>query len=219
MMTQQRRAGPHVIRIVIVDDHAMVAEGFRRVLEAEPDLAVVEVAPNAERGVAAVAQHRPDVVLMDYALPDGDGVAATRAIGEASPGTAVLMLTGAGSVAVQAAFAAGASGYIEKTGPMESLAPAVRSAAAGRVVLSRRNLDRLVAPPPQPEAEPDGPALTGRERDVLLLVADGKTNRAAAEALDLSVNTVRTHVQSLLAKLEAHSKLEAVAIARRRGLV
>ncbi len=114
---------------------------------------------------------------------------------------------------LQAALEAGCAGFLEKTGPIGALAPAVRAAAAGEVVLSRADLETMVAS----GAERFG--LTRREREVLRLVADGGTNRAIAEALHVSVNTVRTHMQSVLTKLGAHSKLEAVVLARRRGLL
>jgi DNA-binding NarL/FixJ family response regulator len=204
------------ITIVIVDDHAMVAESFKRLLDAQPDIEVVAVAGGMREGTAVIAEVRPDVVLMDYSLPDGDGVAGTIAVREAVPDTKVLLLTGSDrATALQAAIEAGCVGYIEKTAPAETLIQAVRSAAAGDVVLSHRDLGRLMNP--RVERRPE--RLTSREREVLTLVAEGLPNRVVAERLTLSLNTVRTHVQAVLTKLGAHSKLEAVAIARRQGLI
>jgi DNA-binding NarL/FixJ family response regulator len=215
-MTDVSAAAPTPIRVVIVDDHTMVAESFQRLLDAQPDIEVVGLASGLQEAISAATRHRPDVILMDYALPDGDGAAATLAVRAVLPSTKVLLLTGSdGSMALPAALEAGCVGYIEKTAAVDTLVQAVRAAAAGEVVLSHRDLGRLMGP--RPERGPE--VLTPREREVLTLVAEGLPNRTIAERLTLSLNTVRTHVQAVLTKLGAHSKLEAVAIARRRGLI
>ena len=204
---------PEVIRVLVVDDHSMVAESFRRVLDDAPDVEVVGVVGTVEAAVACVADVVPDVVLMDYVLPDGNGVTATRRIREYLPAVKVILLTGSGAgSALPGALAAGCAGYVEKTTALEHLVPTVRAVVAGDVVIHATELTRLVSPGSRAE-------LTSRERGVLAFLDEGLTNREIAERLSLSVHTVRTHVQTILAKLGAHSKLEAVAAARRQGLL
>jgi DNA-binding NarL/FixJ family response regulator len=206
-----------MIRVLVVDDHEMVAESFRRVLEREDDIEVVAMAVTAAEAFEQAVAHRPDVILMDYLLPDGDGAATTVRIREDLPDVKVVLLTGSDiEAALPMALRAGCVGYLEKTSALEALAPAVRSAAEGEIVISPPDLTRLVSEPP---AEGAVDALTAREHDILTLMAEGLPNQAIADRLTLSVHTVRTHVQTVLAKLGAHSKLEAVAVARRRGLL
>lgn len=203
-----------VIRVLLVDDHRMFAQSLRIVLEREPDLEVVAMVGSVREAVAAAETERPDVILMDYYLPDGDGLAAAGRIASMDPDIKIILLTGSEDPhALRRAVEAGCLGYLDKGGPLEDLAPAVRAAAAGHVVISADELGQLL-----PGAS--GPAaLTKREREILYLVAEGRTNPAIAAHLVLSVHTVRTHVQTILAKLGAHSKLEAVAIAKRRRLL
>jgi DNA-binding NarL/FixJ family response regulator len=204
-----------VIRVLIVDDHSMVAESLRRVLESEADLDVVAVADTAASAVAVATAERPDVVLMDYHLPDGDGIAATRAIKLVNPDTKVILLTGVNATAaLSGALEAGCSGYLEKTGHVDRLADAIRSVQGGGLVLSSDDLARAVSAPKPPER-----TLTDREMEVLQRLADGSSTNAIAEELGVSTTTVRAHVQRILAKLEVHSRLEAVASARRQGII
>lgn len=202
------------IRLMLVDDHDMVAQGLKIVLEDEPDIDVVAVANSAAQAVAIATTARPDVILMDYYLPDGDGASAAARIRSDNPNIKVVLLTGSDDPdALQRAVDAGCTGYLAKSGPLDELAAAVRVAAAGHVVISAEDLSRLV-----PRTR-EGTVLTEREREILFLIADGLTNQAIAARLVLSVHTVRTHVQTILGKLGAHSKLEAVATARRRRLL
>ena len=204
------------IRAVIVDDHAMVAESLRRLLEGEHDIEVVALAVNVAGAIEAVRTCQPDVVVMDYGLPDGDGVAATVRIRAEWPRTKVLLLTGtSGSDVVAAALDAGCVGYVEKTNAAASLVAAVRSVHAGEAVLPQAKLSSLLA---RTDADPGG-TLTKREHEILQQVERGVSNKAIASELTVSLNTVRTHVQSILKKLDAHSKLEAVSIAREQGLL
>jgi DNA-binding NarL/FixJ family response regulator len=202
------------IRVLLVDDHQMVTQSLRVVLELEPDIVVVATAGSMADAIVAAEVHRPDVILMDHHLPDGDGLTAAAHVVAKDPGTKIILLTGSDDPhAVSRAVAAGCVGYLDKVASIEDLAAAVRAAHAGRVVISAEQLAQLL-----PGAS--GPtALTKREREILYLVADGRTNKAIAAQLVLSVHTVRTHVQTILAKLGAHSKLEAVAIAKRRRLL
>jgi two-component system nitrate/nitrite response regulator NarL len=202
------------IRVLLVDDHQMVSQSLRMILEQEADIEVVATARSATDAVAAAEAHRPQVILLDYYLPDGDGLSAVAPIRAKDPDIKVILLSGSDDpYALGRAVEAGCVGYLDKVGSLEELAPAVRAAAAGHVVISAEHLVQLV-----PGAT--GPvALTKREREILHLVAEGGTNKAIAAQLFLSVHTVRTHVQTILEKLGAHSKLEAVAIAKRRRLI
>jgi DNA-binding NarL/FixJ family response regulator len=201
------------IRVLLIDDHQMVSQSLRMILDQEPDIEVVATASRVTDGVAAADAHRPDVILLDYYLPDGDGISAAVQIRLNDPSAKIVLLTGSDDpYAFGRAVAAGCVGYLDKVGCLEDLAPMVRAAAAGQVVLSADHLVKLV-----PGRGPT--ALTKREREILHLVAEGGTNKAIAEQLYLSVHTVRTHVQAILEKLGAHSKLEAVAIAKRRRLL
>lgn len=192
-----------------------------RLLRDEPDIAVVGVASTADDGLSLAKDHQPEVVIMDYELPDFDGVAAARLFLESSPAAHVVLLTGVGSDDILvAAIEAGCSGYLEKTDAFAELARAVRLAATGEIVLPDGQLARIL---PRLTRGPDTRRrpgdLTVREREVLTLIAEGLGNKAIAVRLGLRLNTVRNHVQRLLLKLDAHSKLEAVALASRQGLL
>jgi len=217
-MTGDAPVGEERIRVVLVDDHDMVAESFRRILATTPDIDVLAVAGTVAAAIEAARAHRPDVIVMDHHLPDGRGSTAAVHIRSELPETRIVMLTGTDDPAALAeALAAGCVGYFEKTSAFDDLPAAIRTAAAGGAVISPRHLVRL-----QGYARPPGPPgarLTPREHEVLLLVAQALPNGAIAERLSLSVNTVRTHVQVILDKLGAHSKLEAVTVARQRGLL
>jgi len=200
---------------MIVDDHDMVAESLRRGLEREADIDVVAVATTVAMAVDLATTQPPDVVLMDYILPDGSGVDAAATILAAHPGVKILLLTGSDATGVlPAALEVGCVGYLEKTAPLDRLAPAIRSAAEGGLVLSAANLARAVNEP-----KPSATALTAREQEVLELMAAGVATDAMATRLEVSPVTIRAHVQRILSKLEAHSRLEAVATARERGLL
>lgn len=204
------------IRVAIVDDHAMVAESLKRLLEAEHDMQVVALAVNVAGAIEAARMCQPDVMVMDYGLPDGDGVSATTFIRNELPRMKVLLLTGSSSPdIVAAALDAGCVGYVEKTNAAASLTSAVRSVFAGEAVLPQAKLGRLLA---RGDAGPSE-TLTKREREILTQVEGGASNKAIAAELTVSLNTVRTHVQSILKKLGAHSKLEAVSLARARGVL
>ncbi|MDP9021767.1 MAG: response regulator transcription factor [Actinomycetota bacterium] len=207
-----------MIRVMIVEDHVMVAQGMTEVLGAEDDIEVVgHVRTVAEARVAAI-RHRPDVVLMDYRLPDGDGADAAAHIRRDLPGTSVVMVTASAHDSVlAAAVEAGCSGYVTKDMAAEDVVTAVRAAHAGQATIPPSLLARLL---PRLQTTRRGPAaLSPRELEVLRLVASGWSTRDIAEQLFVSVSTVRNHIQSTLRKLEAHSKLEAVATAVREGII
>lgn len=215
MPTVEPRTTRPPIRVMLVDDHAMVAGSLKMILEQEEDIEVVAVASSVADAVVGAAAAQPDVILMDYHLGDGDGVTAASRIRQDQPQVKVILLTGSDDPqALQRAVDAGCVGYLDKAGSLEELAAAVRIAVAGHVVISAEDLARLV-----PGRSTESSALTKRERQVLHLMAEGLTNRAIGSELFLSVHTVRTHVQTILTKLGAHTKLEAVAIAKRRRLL
>lgn len=206
------------VRVLICDDHRILADGLAALLQMQPGIEVVAVAGSAEEVVAQSATHRPDVVLMDYELPDGSGVDATPHVIEASPTTRVVILTSFSDDAVLlAAIHAGATGFVTKHSNAAHLADAVRMAAAGESVIPPDLLSRLL---PRLRGEASGGiTVTGRELEILALVADGATNIEIGRQLHLSPNTVRNHLARLYPRLGARSRLQAVAIAVREGLL
>jgi len=207
------------ISVVVVDDHEMFAQGLQVLLSADPGIEVVATAGTVEAGCAAVRMHSPDVVLMDYELPDGDGATATQRIKQEVPETQVVMVTSFDDETILVrAIEAGASGFITKHKAIQEVASAVRAAKAGEALISPSMLARLL---PRLRHNPRGLGadLTPRENEVLQLLAEGVSNQQIAEKLVLSVHTVRNHVQNVITKLGAHSKLEAVATAVREGII
>lgn len=207
------------IRVLLVDDHAMVVQGFAAALAGFDDIEVVGTAATAADAETSARALSPDVVLLDFGLPDGDGATVAGVIREMRPETKVVMVTQfVDEAIVLRAVEAGCSGYVTKNEPVEQLVDAVRTAHAGETLISPAMLTRLL-PRLRRTYRGIGTDLTPREREVLELFATGKSNQAIADELVLSLNTVRTHVQNVLTKLGAHSKLEAAAIATREGLI
>ncbi len=207
------------VRVLIVDDHEVLASALAHALDAEPDIVAVGVAGTLERATALITTTAPDVLLLDHRLPDGDGVDAIGRLRRLRPSMAVIVLTASAAEHVMvAAIESGVSGFLSKTRSLAEVTSAVRAAAAGEAVISPEMLARLL-----PRINRSGRAgrdtLTEREREVLGLLAEGLTNAAIAERLVVSVHTVRNHVANLSAKLGASSKLEALAIAVREGLL
>lgn len=207
------------IRVLIIDDHIVVAQSIAQVLSEHADIAVIDIAACGHEGVVRAARCDPTVVLIDYRLPDADGVAVAREIRAQDRDHMVVMLTGeADDRVLLAAIEAGCCGFVTKDQPVCDVVTAVRAAAAGEASIAPAMLARLLSRlrPGQPRLARN---LSARELEVLTLLAEGLSNQDIAARLFLSVYTVRNHVSALLVKLEAHSKLEAVATACREGII
>jgi DNA-binding NarL/FixJ family response regulator len=198
--------------------------GLRMVLDAQEDITVVGEAGDGAAGVAAAERLRPDVVLMDVRMPVLDGVEATRRITAAGVARVLVMTTFDLDEYVLAALRGGASGFLLKDAPPAELVAGIRAVAAGDAVVSprvtRRLLDRFLVPGGEPATDPAVlDALTEREREVLLLVARGRSNAEIAAELHLSPATVKSHVGRLLTKLDLRDRVQAVVLAYETGLV
>jgi len=223
------------IRVLVVDDQELVRSGFCVILDAADGITVVGEAANGEAALSQVAAHEPDVVLMDIRMPGMDGLEATRLItrgpegrsagsGPATPPKVVMLTTFDLDDYVYAALRAGASGFLLKDSPRHDLIAAVRAAAAGDALLApsvtRRLIEAFARRPPETSPSPSQLAsLTARERDVLLLLARGRSNAEIAEVLFVSEATVKTHVGNLLAKLGLRDRVQAVILAYETGIV
>lgn len=211
------------IRVLLVDDQHLIRLGFRMVLEAESDLAVVGEATDGAEAVREVERLAPDVVLMDVRMPNLDGIAATERIVAAHPGARILILTTFDlDEYAFAALRAGASGFLLKDAQGPELVAAVRAVHRGDAALAPRVTRRLVELVGHLPTEPEPPStlaqLTEREHEVFLAIAQGMTNTEIAERLFLSESTVKTHVGRVLAKLDARDRVHAVILAHRWGL-
>ncbi len=202
------------ISVLLVDDHSLVRRGFRRMLEDEPDLVVAGEAGDAEQAIRLARELKPQVVVMDCALPGMSGLAATRQILQDLPKTAVLMLSmHSEETLVRQSLDAGARGYVLKTAVDLELATAIRRVAAGELVLT----PQLSRSPGLKGERTVG--LTPRELEILQLIVDGKSNKEIADQLGLSVNTVSVHRANIMDALGIHKTAELVVYAIRNGLV
>jgi len=201
------------ISVLLVDDHALVRRGFRRLLEDDPEIRIVGEASDGHEAVEAAVALKPAVVVMDFALPSMNGAVATRRIRELLPGTAVLILSMHEEASyVRTCLDAGARGYLLKNAMDLELVSAVRKAAAGEQVLDPR-LGRIAA------TSEDAPSLTTRELEVLQLIVHGKSNKDIAVVLGLSANTIAVHRANIMQSLGIHNTAELVVYAIRKGLV
>lgn len=208
-----------LISVAVIDDHVMVAEMLALTISKESDLHLVGVAGNVADALVLVRREQPNVILMDYRLPDGSGIEAATEILKDYPETHIVMLSGDGSPDVLArAIEAGCAGLLSKDRPIDDVLTAVRSAARGELVIRSHEFTSLLS---QIRKTPEQKThlLTARELEVLHLLGRGHSTDGIAKNLFISVNTVRNHVASILSKLGVHSKLEAVAIAAREKLI
>jgi DNA-binding NarL/FixJ family response regulator len=212
------------IRVLVVDDHDLFRTGLASLLRSQPGIEVVAQASGGRMAVRLAEELRPDVVLMDLRMPDLEGPEATRAILEHDPSARIVALTVAsGDADVAAALEAGACGFLLKETPIESVVVAVRAAADGAVWLSPAAAAVVLRRMREAEAQPGldlGPIeeLSGREREVLTLVARGMENEQIAKTLSISPRTAKNHVSSILSKLGLPSRVQAAIYAVRRGL-
>src|SRR5205807_3528816 len=205
---------PNKISVLLVDDHALVRRGFRRILEDEADITVVGEAGDGAEAIRITKQLKPTVVVMDCALPGMSGLIATRKILESMPEQAILMLSmHSEETLVRQALEAGARGYILKNAVDLELPAAIRKVAEGQQVL-----DPQVARRASLKGERNG-GLTPREMEILQLIVDGKSNKEIADQLGLSVNTVAVHRANIMDALGIHKAAELVVYAIRNGLV
>ena len=210
-----------MISVLLADDQALVRTGFGLILNAEPDIEVVGEADDGIVAVALARELRPALVLMDIRMPELDGIEATRQITAADPAVRVLMLTTFDlDDYVVAAFRAGASGFLLKTAPRDQLVAAVRTIHAGEALLAPLSTRRLIEQSIRAPSELPGLGeLTSRERDVLSRLARGLSNAEIAAELVVEPSTVKSHVASLLSKLDLRDRVQAVVYAYESGLV
>ncbi|MGH2868944.1 MAG: response regulator [Solirubrobacteraceae bacterium] len=209
------------IRVLIVDDHAVVREGLRTFLELQDGIEVAGEAADGDEAVAAAERLGPDVILMDLVMPRRDGVSAMRALRERAPRARVIVLTSfLDDGRLMPALQAGAAGYLLKDVEPSELARAVRSAHAGEAMIDPTVAARLLHTLSDPQARAaSGEQLTRREREVLSLIVAGRSNKRIARELEIAEKTVKTHVGHVLAKLGVADRTQAALLAVRSGLV
>ena len=206
-------------RVLVVDDQRSFAQLLAMALEATGEYEVVGHARTLAECVPAVGRTRPDIVVMDLRLPDGDGISGTRRVLALYPTTRVVVLTAQpGSEVVLAAAQAGACGFAPKDGSLEEVLATLRTARNGGLTLAPGAVTQTLIPAQRASSAVDG-ALTPRELDVVRLLSDGHDARTAANRLGISLHTCRGHTKAIFAKLGVHTQLAAVAEARRRGLL
>ncbi|PTY07924.1 DNA-binding response regulator [Opitutaceae bacterium EW11] len=207
-----RRAGEK-IRVLVADDHVTVLEGLSAIVGRQPDMVVVAQASNGQEAVELWAKHHPDVTLLDLQMPVLDGVRALEELRQRDPSVRVLMLTTFDTEHdISRAIRAGAKGYLLKDAPREQLLDCIRKVHAGGTFLAPAVVAKLAS---ELSSEP----LTGREREVLSLLAAGRSNKEISTNLFISETTVKSHLRGIFAKLNVLSRTEAIAVASRRGLV
>ncbi len=213
------RPAKNGIRVLLVDDHQVVRRGLRTFLEIQDDIEVVGEAGDGAEGVARAEELRPDVVLMDIKMPGTDGIDALRKLRElANPAKVLIVTSFTEQRTVVPALRAGASGYVYKDVDPDALAGAIRSVHAGHVLLQPEVAGALLSQEDGNSGTGRGSTLTEREREVLTLIADGRSNREIARALVLSEKTVKTHVSNILMKLDLSDRTQAALWAVRHGI-
>ncbi|HKD04580.1 MAG TPA: response regulator transcription factor [Bryobacteraceae bacterium] len=212
------------IRILLADDHTVVRDGLRALLERQPDMQVIAEAADGRECVQMAEAHGPNVVLMDVAMPVMNGIEAARRILAASPEKGIVMLSMHQDESyVLRSLKAGAKGYLLKDSPREDVLEAIRAAAAGRSFLTRK-VSRMLQEDYVRELQSKGledsyELLTGREREILQLLAEGKANKEVANLLNISLTTVETHRGHILQKLSLHSTADLILYAVRKKII
>lgn len=216
-------SGTDPIRVLVVDDHRSFSEALSMAIDLQGDLECIGIAATLDEALEAVERDPPDVILMDVHLPDADGVEGTERVRALNPGVSVVILTADTNPTTMArAAAAGASGFLVKAGPMKEVLEGIRTAREGGMLLRGTTLASILEQlhGDKTEPRPTGRGqLTSREIEVLNLLGSGSDPAAIARDLGISIHTARGHVKSILAKLGAHSQLEAVVVATRMGLL
>ena len=213
-----------MIRILIADDHTVVRDGHRALLERQPDMEVVAEAGDGRECVQLAEKHLPDLIMMDVAMPEMNGIEAARRILASTTATAIVMLSMHQDESyVLRSLRAGAKGYLLKDSPREDVLAAVRAAAAGRSFLSRR-ISLMLQEDYMQQLESKGledsyELLTSREREILQLLAEGKANKEVAAVLNISLTTVETHRGHILQKLSLHSTADLILYAVRKKII
>jgi RNA polymerase sigma factor (sigma-70 family) len=210
--------GDDPVRVLIVEDHRVVAEGLAALINSQSDMKVVGNVGTVGECVIAATELSPDIVLLDFRLPDGSGPDAAAAIRTVRPASKMIFLTREDTDAARfAAVQSGASAFLHKSRAAAEVVSAIRDVARGKMLITPRTIATLLAKRRSIEAQLD--RLTPREREVLRLMAEGLPSRQVASEMGISYTTVRTHIRSLGSKLAVHSKLEAVVKARELGLI
>jgi DNA-binding NarL/FixJ family response regulator len=210
-----------MIRVLIADDHPLIRSGLRALLAATDDITVVGEAATGEEAAALAASLQPDMIAMDLHMPGLGGIEATRRIAAAQPLIHILILTlFEDDESVFAALRAGARGYVLKEANEVEVLRAIRTVASGDAVFSAAIAQRLIAffAAPRPAAASPFPDLTDREREILILVAQGRNNAEIAQGLALSLKTVRNYISSIFSKLQVADRAQAIVRAREAGL-
>jgi DNA-binding NarL/FixJ family response regulator len=223
--TTQLRSGQRPIRILLVDDHAVIRQALRMLLESQPELEVVADVENGREAVQAVEKLSPDVVLMDVVMPGLNGLEATRQIRRSSPGTRVVMLSGfVDEDQLLDSIRSGASGYIIKKSDVSELVLAIQTVHRGNSYFSSAlsegfDLAEVLYQAKRTDQRTGVETLTSREREVLQLIAEGYTNQGIANELYISVKTVEAHKAHIMAKLHARNRTDLIRYAIRKGIV
>jgi DNA-binding NarL/FixJ family response regulator len=212
-------------RVLLVEDQRTLAEALVIAIDAQPDMECVGAAESAEEAFLIAGTRRPDVVVMDVHLPGTDGIAGTRRIKAIRPDARIFILTADATPELFTdAVAAGAAGFLSKGGPFPDILAAIRTSPGGRVMMAADTFAALVAEvrgdtPDQAGRRQNWTCLTGREKEVLALMNEGLGAQAIAERLGVSRHTAHSHIKRVMAKLRAHTRREAIAVATRKGLL
>ncbi|WP_027408421.1 response regulator [Anoxybacteroides tepidamans] len=209
-----------MIKVLLIDDHEMVRIGVSAYLSAQPDIEVVGEAEDGKKGVELALKLRPDIILMDLVMPQIDGIEATKEIISSWPEAKIIIVTSfLDDDKVYPALEAGAASYMLKTSKASEIANAIRATFHGQSVLEPEVTGKMMQKMRQKEASLPHEQLTNREMEILLLMAQGKTNQEIADALFISLKTVKVHVSNILAKLEVQDRTQAVIYAFKHSLV